>query len=281
MIRIITDSTCDISRNERKEMGITVVPLTINFNNHIYKDGYDLTNAEFYDMLASAQKLPTTSQINPGEFEETFSKFVEDGDEIVGIFISSELSGTVQSAHIAANAVRPERIFVVDSRSTTFGLALLLREAVRLRDEGRTSAAEIAKRIQLMSLNLKMFGVVDTLKYLKMGGRMSSGAAAIGGFLGILPVITLRDGRLELLGKARGDSGSVRMLAQMLKKYPPAPDSEIAFGNSAAPERMEKFISELRPLLGKAHIYKSEIGSVIGTHTGPGLIGIGYFSETK
>ena len=279
MIKIITDSTCDIPRERWAELGITVIPLTINFNGRIYKDGYDLGHREFYEKLEKTHKLPTTSQVNPGEFEVAFENELGEGDEIIGIFLSSELSGTFQSAHIAANAVCPERIFVVDSRVASFGLALLVLEAVKMRDSGKYTAAEMAKTLQKLALRIRLVGVVDTLKYLKMGGRLSSGAAAVGSALGITPLLQVYDGSVSVIGKVRGEKGGLKALQNYMTKHVPDFRYPIAYGHSNAQERLERTVKYLKTYTGNTPIYTSWIGSVIGTHTGPGVIAVAYVEK--
>ena len=133
MVRIVTDSTSDITQEDAKSMGVTVVPLTVHFGSQAYTDGIDLTVRDFYEKLAAADALPTTSQVPPGEFTPLFQRFTDAGDEVVGIFISSKLSGTWQSAAVARKLVNPDKIHVIDSLTATFELGLLVREAVRLR----------------------------------------------------------------------------------------------------------------------------------------------------
>ena len=218
MIRIVTDSTCDLLQSEQAQLGVDVLPLTLNFAGHIYKDGIDLTHAQFYEKLAKSSKLPTTSQINPGEFAQYFEKCVAAGDEVVGIFLSGELSGTYQSAMIAANEVSPDRIFPVDSRCTTFAMGLLVREAVRMRDSGQYRGAEIAKAIALLAKRVRLFAVIDTLKYLKMGGRLDAKTGFVGELLGVKPVIAVTDGKVEVIGKTRGETGYGKALLKQCCK---------------------------------------------------------------
>lgn len=276
MINIVTDSTCDIERGMWKKLGITVVPLTVNFGGRVYKDGYDLGHREFYEKLENASVLPKTSQVNSGEFELVFEDAVKDGGEVVGIFISSELSGTLQSAQIAANEVCPERIFIVDSRVASFQLGILVMEAVKMRDSGAYTASEIAQTIQKLALRMRIFAVVDTLKYLKMGGRISQGAAVIGGMLGITPLMQVYEGKIEAIGKVRGERAGFQALLAQMKKYPPDFRYPVGFGHSNDQAKMERAIEFFKDYTGDAPVYKSWIGSVIGTHTGPGVIAVGY-----
>ena len=164
MIRIITDSTCDLSARQAHDLGLTVMPLTVHFGEEAYLDGVEITPPEFYAKLAaSGSVLPTTSQINPGAFADAFEAALAEGDEVVGIFISSELSGTYQSAVMAKEMIGSSRIHLVDSRTVTFPLALLLSEAARLRDAG-LDGAELARQTTGLSRRLRLMAVLDTLK---------------------------------------------------------------------------------------------------------------------
>ncbi len=279
MIRIIADSTCDFSPEEAASLRIDTVPLTIHFGHLTYLDGIDMTHAEFYRKLRAAETLPTTSQANPAQFEELFAAHAGAGDEIVVITISSLLSATLQSARIAAEKVAPGRIHLVDSGSATFGAQLLLREAVRLRDEGRLDAGQIAQRIRETAPRLSIYAVVDTLKYLKMGGRLSGSAALIGGFLGIKPVVQVRDGKVESVGKVRGEHSGIKALVERFDQDGPDLAFGVSFGNADAPERMEKYIAAFGARLDKTRVFKSGIGSVIGTHSGPGVVGVAYIKK--
>lgn len=281
MIRIITDSTCDIPRSQWHELDIDVISLTINFGAHVYRDGRDLDHAEFYDMLVKAEKLPTTSQASLGEFEELFRKYTENGDEVVGIFMASTLSGTVQSAKIAAASVGSENIHIVDSRTISFGMGMLVRQAIKMRDSGKYSAAEIAEEIHKLTTRVRIFAVIESLKYLKMGGRISSGAAIVGGLLGIMPLIEVYDGSVNAIAKARGDKMGIKMLGQMKEQYTPDFSYGFCFGHACCEDRMNEYIDAIRPSLPIADedIFFGTLGCIIGTHAGPGIIGLCFIEK--
>lgn len=277
MIKIVTDSTCDIPRAQQKAMGITVVPMTIFFDQRVYRDGLDLSPSDFYDRLEKAPKLPTTSQINPGTFEDLFEDLVADGSSVIGIFLSSELSGTAHSAMMAATAVSPEKIFIVDSRTVSLGLGLLVREAVHLAEDTKLSPCEIAQYLQNLAKKARLFAVLDTMKHLKLSGRVSSGTAAVGGLLGIKPIVEIVDGRVVVAGKARGDKAAIRFLSQQLKHRAPNLRYGFAFGHGNAKPRMTEYINQLCHHIPKCKYASGWIGSAIGTHTGSGVVGIAYF----
>ena len=276
MIRIFSDSTCELSAQRQKELNVEVIPLFVHFGEESFRDGVDLTAKEFYTRLRAAQELPHTAQVNPDEFVERFRPFVEQGDEIVGIFLSSQLSGTCQSAMIAADILGADRIHVVDSTNVTFGLGLLVEMAARLRDEHRT-AAEIVSGVEALIPRLRLYAVVETLKYLKMGGRISAATAMVGGVLGVTPILNVRDGVVEAAGKSRGRKGGYQWMAKKLEAEPVDTSLPVAFGHTDAPEAMAECEELFRALVPDMDIREMEIGSVVGTHAGPGAAGSAYF----
>lgn len=278
MIRIITDSTCDLSLARQKELDIEVAPLSVHFGAETFQDGVDLTNKEFYNRLRTAEELPKTSQVNPDEFALRFQRHISNGDQVVGIFISSLLSGTYQSAVIARDIVDSGNIFVLDSGTVTFALGLLVEQAARLRDQGR-SAAEIAQEIAALSKRVRLLAVVDTLKYLKMGGRISAATAVVGGMLGITPILNVRDGVVEAAGKSRGRKGAYQWMETRMEQEPADLTLPVAFGHSDAPDIMAECEAYFLPRLPGAEYGESDIGSVVGTHAGPGCAGIAYFEK--
>ncbi|MEL4106980.1 DegV family protein [Oscillospiraceae bacterium WX1] len=278
MVRIITDSTSDLTQADGARLGVTIVPLTVHFGDESYIDGVNLSNRAFFDKLAVTDTLPTTSQVPPGEFTPLFQRYIDAGDDIVGIFISSELSGTCQSAAVARELVDCERIFVIDSRMATFGLALLVREAVKLRDAGK-SASEIAGLISALVAKTRLFAVVDTLKYLRMSGRISNTTAFVGGLLGINPIITISNGKVESVGKARGLKAGLKIIADLMQQDLPDRSHLVAFGNSDAPAALKETIAYLSQRFDITDFVECDIGITVGTHVGPGAAGIAYIAK--
>lgn len=278
MIRIITDSTCDMTAEDARALGLTVIPLTVNFGKEAYLDGVEITPDKFYEKLAACgDSLPTTSQANPAKFVEVFEEVLKQGDEVVGIFLSSELSGTYQSAVIAQEMIGSDRIHLVDSRLVTFPLGLLLSEAAHLRDAG-LSAAELAAKVTELSRRVRLLAVLDTLKYLKLGGRISAATALVGGALGITPIVGLQNGKVESLGKSRGRKAGLKWMLEQLEKEPIDTSMGVAFGHSNCPEAMEACMEVFADATaGMSQPITSSIGSVVGTHAGPGAAGIAYF----
>ena len=199
---------------------------------------------------------------------------------MVALFISSEMSGTCQSAFIAREAVDPDNIFVLDSRTVTFGLGLMVREAVAMRDKG-LPAAEIYAQLEELSHRVYLLAAVNTLKYLKMGGRISAPAAVVGGMLGISPVISVWNGIVNSVGKSRGRKNAFQWIAKRIREEEPVdPDHMVIFGHSNAPDALvecREAFAGLTPGLENAQ--ESPIGAVVGTHVGPGAAGMAYFKK--
>ena len=279
-IRIVTDSTSDIPYEDREKLGIDIVPLSVIFDGVRYGDGVELKKERFYQMLEKCERLPTTSQVNPDGFEGLFNSYIDTGDDVIGIFISSKLSGTYQSAMVVKETLGSDRIHIVDSMSATFGLALYVYEAIKLRDSG-LPAREIYDRLISLRKRARLIAMVDTLKYLKMGGRLSTTEAVLGGMLHIKPLIAIIDGEVKSTGKERGQTAAFENIARQIKEDMPDFDHPVLFGHSNAPDIMERFETYIRETAGVRPDRVFEIGCVIGTHTGPGCVGISYISRKE
>ncbi len=276
MIRIVTDSTSDLTQQYRRDNDIAMLPLTIHFESDSYRDNIDLSSKNFYSKLREAKNLPTTSQVPPGDFEDVFRPIVEKGDEVIAITISSLLSATHASAVLAAETVAPDKIHVIDSTSATFGTALLIKRAIMLRDEGRLSAREIADELRALAPRVRIYAVVDSLKNLKMGGRLSGSAAFIGTLLGIKPLIEVKQGKVNAIARIRGEKNIIKTLLKHFKNAKPDLSYGVSFGNADALEQMQNTIKAFEPFLQGVDIYTGDLGAVMGTHIGPGGVGIGF-----
>ena len=184
MVKIVTDSSCDISPQRCAELGVEMLPITVNFGGESYRANLDISNEEFYEKLAAAEELPHTAQITPAQFQEIFKPYQESGDDVVCLFISSQMSGTLQSARVAANILGADNILLPDTLHVTFALGLLVEEAVKMRDAG-LSGKEIVARIEELIPRVRLFAMIEDLKYLKMGGRLSATSALVASILGI------------------------------------------------------------------------------------------------
>ena len=213
-IRIIVDSSADMEEGYARAHDITIIPMTIAFGSEQYAEGVDLSREEFFERLVETDELPRTSQIPPMVFQDLFQEAVDAGDEVVCITLSSHISGTYQSACIAAAPFK-ESVFVVDSENATIGERILAERAWALRDEG-LSAQDIAYCLNQEKKDIRLVASLDTLEYLRRGGRISGAAALVGGMLSIKPVVGVVDGDVVVLGKARGSKQSKNMVFQKI-----------------------------------------------------------------
>ena len=278
-IRIVTDSTSDFGPWEAVGLGLGIVPLKTRFGDEEYIDGVTITPREFYEKLVEGDVLPTTSQPSPAEFEVKFAEAVDAGDEVVAITISSDLSGTYQSAVIAAERFEG-RVQVVDSRSASIGAQILVRLAMRLL-AGGISAAELAERLRCERERICVIALLDTLEYLKRGGRISSAVAFAGGILSIKPVVTIRDGTVQLVGKARGSKNGNNLLTEFITKSGGVDFTmPLMLGYTGLSDALlQKYVRDSAHLWSghASELPVSAIGSVIGTHGGPGAVAVAFF----
>lgn len=278
-IRIICDSASDISKEMAEKWNVTVLPIKTIFGEEEYLDGVNMTHQEFFEKLIETDELPTTSQIAPYDYEQVFKEIVEAGDTAICITLSSKLSGCNQSAHIAGDDY-PENIFIVDSENVCIGEQILVELAVKLRDEGK-SAKEITEILNKEKKNIRLIALLDTLEYLKKGGRISGAAAFAGTLLSIKPVIGVENGEVTMLGKARGSKNANNMLMSLIEKEGGINfDKPYSLAYSGLSDQLlQKYIVDsARIYEGKTeHLPICTIGSTIGTHAGPGAIAAAFF----
>ena len=273
-IRIIVDSTADLTPQVRER--VTVVPLTVHFGEQEFVDGVNITGYQFYEMLETSGVLPTTSQATPYAFSAAFGQAVADGEEVIALVVSSRLSGTYQSAVIAAEDY-PGKVHVVDSRNIAIGLAILTEYALRLVDEGK-SATEIVELLNRQRERVRLMAVVDTLEYLQRGGRLSKTAAIAGGILSIKPIITLVDGEIKVLAKGRGAKQAVSLLNQEIAKAGRDETMPALLGyTGTSAEQLHKYRQENEELWPH-EVPESIVCGVVGTHAGPGAVAVAFFS---
>ena len=278
-VKLIIDAGSDLTVAQAKELDVTLIPMSVRFGSKEYLSGVDITNEEFYNRLTTEKELPTTSQPTPYAFEEVYQQVVDAGDEAVVLCVSSALSGTYQSACIAADGLE-DRIFVVDTRAVSVAEKILLDYAISLRNHGANAQA-IAAELEKKKEDVCVFGAVETLEYLIKGGRLSKTAGAVGSVLGIRPVLHLVDGALEVAGKARGAKAAITMTHQFIS------DVGIDFtmpcglgytGND--PKVLSPFLEAQNASWSGQDIPVYNVGSTVGTHTGPGLFLVAFFKKS-
>ena len=280
-VQIVIDSACDMPKSTADQLGLHYLPLRTIFEDQEYLDGVTLTGEQFYEKLIETDTVPKTSQIPPADFEAAFEKIVEAGDTVLCITVSSQVSGTYQSAMIAAERFG-DKVIVVDSLNVTIGEQLLVLRAVRLRNEG-WNAWEIAEILNHEKQRIRLIALLDTLEYLKKGGRISSTAALAGSILNIKPVIAVVDGKLEVMGKARGSKNGNNKLKELVQSCRGIDfDRPFMLAYSGLSDHLlRKYITDSHELYeGKTdHLPVCRIGSTIGTHAGPGAIGVAFFEN--
>jgi DegV family protein with EDD domain len=274
MIQIVTDSSAYLPADLVQQHNIHVIPLKVHFGEQTYRDEIDLSHEEFYRMLAEAETLPTTSQPSAGEFFDLYSRLSKDGHEIISIHISSKLSGTISSAQSAKEMLPEAKISIIDSASTAMGLGLMALTAARAAEEGKT-AAEIVAAVEKMIKAMNVVFVVDTLEYLQKGGRIGGAAALVGTLLKVKPILCLKDGRIEPLDKVRSKR---KALARLLEVTEECVESgtpvRVAVLHAQVPDEARELEKKVRARFDCAEYYFAELGPVLGTHTGPGVVGL-------
>lgn len=278
-IRIITDSASDITGVTNAQL--TVLPMRINFGEEEYLDGVTISHHEFYEKLIESDTLPVTSLISPAVFEEAFEKAVHDGEKVIAITISGRLSGTYQSAVLAA-AQYGESVFVIDSLNAAIGEQILVNYALELAEKGMP-VKELVQTLNDAKKHIHILALLDTLEYLKKGGRISKTVAFVGGALSIKPVVTVIDGEVALLGKARGSKNGNNFLIKEIEKINGVDFSRpFCLGYTGLSDALlQKYIKDSETLWTE-HTDKlpiCSIGATIGTHVGPNAIAVAFFDK--
>ena len=279
-VRIIVDSACDLIPEQIKKYQLDVLPIKTIFGEEEFLDGVTMSHEEFFEKLVESEELPTTSQVTPIEYEEKYEEVKQAGDTAVVITLSSKLSGCYQSANIALDGYE-DIITVVDSNNVCIGQQILTMLAVQLRDAGKR-AKEIAEELEQQKGRIRLIALLDTLEYLKKGGRSSGAAAAVGAVLSIKPVIAIEDGEVVVLGKARGSKNGNNMIKQLIQK-----EGGINFDmpytlaySGLSDDLLKKYIKDSAELYDGHgdELPISTIGCAIGTHVGPGAIAAAFFA---
>lgn len=276
-VRIIVDSTSDILPHLKDRVSVIALPL--RFGEEEFLDGVTINHFEFYRKLSTCQELPCTSQAAPGVYIDCFDRIQDEGDSAVVILISSTLSGTFQTVSMIAEEY--ENIFVVDSKTAALGGGILVERAVQLVDEGHT-AEEIAQILDLEKEKIRIIALLDTLEFLKKGGRISPTVAFVGGMLSIKPLIGVEDGVISVLAKARGNKQGNQMLTAEIDKCGIDIEKPMIFGFSGlGDDLLRKYLADSEAFWGDLADPKrfASISSVIGTHIGPGAVGVAFFTK--
>lgn len=270
-MHIVADSTCDLTLEEARALRVSVLLLKVYFGPEAYLDKVDLTGAQFFEKLKSSPHMPTTTMVMPADFLAEFARHPD--EPILVVTIASQFSGTCQAAYVAREESGRADIFIVDSGSGTIGHTLLIREAAHLRDEGRP-AREIAETLEAIKPRLRIYAVIDTLKYLVKGGRLSGAQGALGTILSLKPIIQVRDGVITSVDRARGSRAALRKLVALVEREPIDRSLPAAYAHAGDLPAL----AELSRALG-VEAPASWLGSVVGAHAGPGAVAVAYFTK--
>lgn len=278
-IRIITDTSSDISPVEAKKLGISLIPIKVIFDDIVYREGIDITIDGFYEKLVQADKLPTTSQPAPDDFLTHFNEAKEARESVVVLLISGKLSGTLQSAMIAKEMSDYEDIHIIDTNTSIMSLRFLTEEAVKLRAQGK-GVAEIVATIMELKERIVLLAMVDTLEFLQKGGRLSKSSAFLGTLLKFKPVIALRDGTLGVVAKERGTNKGITRIIELIpefgeidRQYP------VYLGYTAENSICSQLKLKLRKAFDLPDLNMYPVGCAVGTHVGPGACIVTYVKK--
>lgn len=282
MIKLMADSACDLEQAEADALGIALMPLSIRFGSEEYWDGVTLSHREFFEKLIETDEIPQTSQISDYRFEEAFASLTADGSEVIAVTLSSRLSGTHACAVRAAKKF-PGKVYVVDSMNACLGERILVDYALRLIREGQLSAPEIAAELDEKKNKIQLLAVLDTLKFLRKGGRISTVTAFAGEMLSIKPVISVVKGEPKLIGKAMGSKKGNNLLNRLVDECGGVDFTmPYVLGYSGLSEDfLMKYLHDSEHLWKEHtdHVPYYLIGSTIGTHVGPNAIAVAFFAK--
>ena len=278
-IRIVTDTTCDLPESIAKAHNVTIVPLKVIFGEKEYVEGVDITKEEFYQKLEASEELPSTAQVNPEEFTAVFKKILDQGDEIIGVFIGSKLSGTYQSAFIAQTTLESDKISLIDTETVALAALQLVLTAIDMVDAG-SSRTKIVSVLESIKRHARIYFTIDTLKYLKKGGRIKATAAAVAEVLNVKPILTVADGLVDSASKARGLKKAFAEIGHLISHSGQTLDGKrVVIGHSHAKENLALFKEWLSKNYAPAEVIETEIGPVVGTHAGPGAVAVSFIEE--
>jgi DegV family protein with EDD domain len=273
-IAIVTDSTADLPPEMVEEMGVTIVPLRVIFGNEAYREGVDITTEEFYERLVKSRQLPTTSAPSLGDFQEVYERLLKEADGIVSIHISSKLSGTTKVAETARQSVaKPERIAVVDSMAVSIGMGFVIMEAVEAARAG-AKLAEVKAAAESAVKGFHARFMLDTLEYVRRGGRIGRARAYLGTLLSVKPIISIRDGELYPEERVRTRARGLERLVQWAVRHQNV--KRAAVGHSTTADEAESIRERLAMAFPNVKVHLVRFGPVLGTHGGPGIVGAAF-----
>jgi DegV family protein with EDD domain len=269
---VVTDSTADLPDAWRERYDIEVVPLKVLFGEETFRDGVDMNNEEFFARLATSTKLPTTSAPSPGEFAELYTRLAKDHDGCISVHIGGQLSATAESARVGAQSVEGFPVRVIDSETVTMPMAFLCRVAAECATLDEATAA-----VEVRIPKCRVLALLDTLRYIEMGGRVSRAQAMIGTMLDLKPLLLVVDREIKPVDRVRTRSRAIPRMVEFFEKDLPV--EHVAVVHAQAPEEAERIAADLRQRLPGLEVPVGQIGCVLGTHTGPKALGVVYIKK--
>jgi DegV family protein with EDD domain len=271
-VGVVTDSTADLPAGLQERYGLACVPLVVNWDGQTYRDKIDLSTDEFYRRLRTSKSLPKTGAPSPAAFEEAFRQQLKEHDAVVGVSLPSKLSGTLDVARRAAETVAPTRISIVDSGSVSIGQAWLVEAAARMSADG-ADPGDIVQRLEQLKPRLRIFCVLETLEFLQRGGRIGRARALVGTLLSVKPILAVRDGEVHPVERVRTMAGAVRRMVELVVGLGSV--ERLCVIQGAAEAHAQDIEHQLRARYPELTVEHGEIGPVLGTHAGPGVVGVG------
>jgi DegV family protein with EDD domain len=280
-VAVVVDSSATLPPELVEKYDLHVIPLSVNWEGSTYKDGVDITPEMFYERLATTEELPSTSQPSAGEFRDLFGRLAETSDSILAILISEHLSGTVASAVAARQMMADFPIEIVDSRSASMGLGFMALEAARAVQQGR-NLVEAGAAARALVPQMQVIFVVDTLEFLHRGGRIGGARWLVGSMLSMKPLLKLEDGQIEALASVRTKRKAILRALEIAEEYAAGRGPlHIAVMHAGADDEAQRMHDWVQEKLDPAELHMAEVSAVIGVHTGPGLVGMAYYTEFR
>jgi DegV family protein with EDD domain len=271
---MVTDSTADLTPEMAEELGVTIVPLQVIFGNEAYREGVDITTEEFYERLVKSRQLPTTSAPSVGDFQEVYERLLKEVDSIVSIHIGGKLSATVQAAQTAKQSLaKPERIEIVDSQAISLGMGFVIMEAVEAARAGaKLTEVKAAAENAVQRFHARF--MLDTLEYVRRGGRIGRARFYLGTLLSVKPILSLREGELYPEERVRTRARGLERMIQWAVRHQNV--RRAAVGHATTPDEAESIAERLAMAFPNVKVHLIRFGPVLGTHSGPGIVGVGF-----
>ncbi len=276
MIKLVVDCTCEIDQDKANELQIISIPMTVSFSSMEYLAGVELSNTKFYELLKQSKELPHTSQINESTYIDIIKPLLDNGDEVFVMCLSSELSGTFNSLMLAQEALNSKNLEILDTETTTFAYKALVYEAIKEIKKG-TTLHQLKEKLEFLKSKLRLYAIIDNVKYLIKGGRLSLAKGFVVGALNIKPIVTIKDKVVKVVGNGIGYNIAKKNMCKFIKNIDYSMPAYFAHSNDV--KKAEDIKSTMEQKFGFSFNEMCEIGPIIGTHTGPGCVGIAYFEK--